>query len=69
MKLKMSTSGLGTLAPLKKYSVSSLERFTVNQRTLDANGKVIRYQVSTTTHTAAGRDQRRSRLIQHPPQV
>ena len=34
---------------------------------LDAKGKVIRCQVSTTTHTAAGRDQRQSGLIQPPP--
>ena len=34
---------------------------------LDAKRKVMWYQVSTTTHTAAGRDQRRSGLIQPPP--
>ena len=34
---------------------------------LDAKRKVKRCQVSTTTHTAAGRDQRRSGLIQPPP--
>ena len=34
---------------------------------LDAKRKVKRCQVSTTTHTAAGRDQRQSGLIQPPP--
>ena len=34
---------------------------------LDAKRKVKRCQVSTTTHTAAGRDQRRSGLIRPPP--
>ena len=53
-------------APAARLCNFSTKKFH-QQVPLDAKGKVIRCQVSTTTHTAAGRDQRRSGLIQPPP--